>query len=860
MKPVTLLLSVLISISYSFAQKKQPDTHEGRFEKNINSQWTFNYFSSGSADKGYELPGYDDSRWSAVSLPHTWNSYATTGELRPFAKSPGETGETYWWTGWGWYRKHFSVSTGYADFKAFLEFEGVQKYCKVWINGKYAGEHKGGYGSFDFDITGYLKAGEDNVIAVAVSNLQKDEFRLHSLTEGIHNVSCGICRDVRIVLKNKLYIPMQGSATHEGGTFVSFPVISEREAVVNVKTWVKNDYPQSRACMLQTTITDRNNKVVQVIRKEAVIDPDQLYMFDQTSKPIIAPHLWSTDDPYLYTILSEVIDKKDVVDSYTGTAGFRWVRVDGNDHSVWLNDKKIGLAGVNRHQEYPWLGDPVPAWMTEMDFSGLAGNKGINFLRTVNYPANNELYNQADAHGLLTMEDYSAIILHMFSPDEQKQQIREMIRRDRNHPALIAWSVGDEPGKQVNSIFAALEDTTRKITALKAAIDTSSSFFDFGNKKIIGSPAVTRREPARIVLTSSPARISSDRGSVALIMADITDFNGNHISGARNTISWKISGPAVLVGPPYYVSYADSNRRYDEGWYLRMPASNLIRSTGMPGKIRVTVFSSGLASGSVDIDAEEIIADNTVINEPKLSGEGRKPVLRTALVTERLEEIPAEISPASEDFKLVSGGINEFGKLMRENIKKNNPSVDTTSIEFITLIAVFERQLSANEGKLSSADYNFNAGQYNTCRLISSYISKTKLPPLFKESMKQHYSELLITQGCEKNAGDEMNWLNWIPSGGVVVIVPDDKTNTTQKGVIYSRQDELPEIIKGVYPQFAKFSDDARQRALIYISRMNPSVRVTFGAAGSPDQINTATYTAEKGKPILIPEYKFISE
>jgi hypothetical protein len=499
--------------------------------------------------------------------------------------------------------------------------------------------------------------------------------------------------------------------------------------------------------------------------------------------------------------------------------------------------------------------------MTEMDFSGLSGNKEINFLRTVNYPANSEVFKQADTHGLLTMEDFSAVVLHMFSTEEQRQQISEMIRRDRNHPALIAWSVGDDPGKQANSIFAASEDTTRKMTSLKATFDTLSSFFDFGNKNnITNSPSVTTGEPARIVLTSSHARIASDRGSLALITADITDLKGNHISGAGNTISWRVSGPAVLVGPSYYVSYADSNRRYNEGWYFRMPVSNLIRSTGMPGKIRVTVFSSGLASGNVDIDAEEIIADNTIINEPKLSDQGRKPVVRTTLVTARLEEIPVEISPASEDFKLESGGSKEFGILMRDNIKMNNPAVDTTSSEFRALIGVFERQLSANEGKLSSADFNFNAGHFNTCRLISGYISKTKLPPLFKESMNQYYAELLITKGCEKNAGDEMNWLNWIPSGGLVVIVPDEKTNTTQKGVIYSRQEGLSDIIKAVYPQFAKFSDDARQRALIYISRMNPSVRVTYGIITSADQGNGATYTAEKGKPILIPEYKFISE
>jgi hypothetical protein len=861
MKAVSLLLSLLISLSYSYGQKKQSDNYKGRFEKSINSQWTFNYFSSESADKGYELPGFDDSRWPAISLPHSWNSYETTGELRPFAKSPGETGDTYWWTGWGWYRKHFSISSDYADIKVFIEFEGVQKYCKVWVNGKYAGDHKGGYGSFDFDITGFIKAGEDNLIAVAVSNLQKDEFSLHSLNEGLHNVSCGIYRGVRIVLKNKLFIPMQGSAAHEGGTFISFPKVSDAEGVVNVKTWVKNEFPQSKACLLQTTITDKNSQVVQVIRTEAVINPDQLYMFDQTSKPVKNPHLWSAEDPYLYTFVSEVFDKKDVVDSYRITSGFRKARADEKDHSLYLNDRKTKLTGFNRHQECPWLGDAVPDWMTEMDYSGISVNKRINFLRTVNYPANSEAFNQADLQGLLTSEDFSGVINHMFTPEEQKQQIREMIRRDRNHPSLVAWSVGDDPGKNVNSVFAASEDTTRNIGSLKAAIDTSSTYFDFSsvNNKD-NSPSAVAGEAARIILTSSHNRISADRGSVALIKADITDADGNHVSGARNTISWRIAGPAKLVGPSYYVSYADSNHRADEGWYIRMPATNIIRSTGVPGKIKVTVFSSGLASGSVEINAEEIAADKQVLNEPLLSDQGRKPVSRTSLVTARLEEIPVEIAPASDDIKIAATGIKEFGKLMKDNIKKNNPSVDSASFEFSTLIAVLAKQLSNNAGTMSAADYNFNAGHYNTCRLISGYISKTRLPPLFKESMRQYYSALLITQGCEKNAGDEMNWLNWIPSGGVVVIVPDEKTSTTQKGVIYSKQDGLQDIIKLVYPQFAKFSDDARQRALIYISRMNPSVRVTYSINGSPEPGNLATYTAEKGKPILIPEFKFISE
>ncbi len=334
MKAISLLLSLLFCINISFGQKKQTETlKQGRIEKVINSQWTFNYFPSEAADKGYESPGFNDSRWPAISLPHTWNSYETTGELRPFTRSPGETGDTYWWSGWGWYRKHFSLNSGFSDHKVFIEFEGVQKYCKVWVNGKYAGDHKGGYGSFDFDITGLLIPNGDNLIAVAVSYLQKDEFRIHPLSEGDFNVSCGIYRDVRLVLKNKLFIPMQGSATHEGGTLITTPGVSEKEGVVKIRTWVKNDYPQSRTCLLQTSISDMSGQVIQIIKTEMSIDAGQLYMFGQTSKPVKNPQLWSVEDPYLYTINSEVIDKKDVVDACTSSFGFRWFNIDEKNNA-----------------------------------------------------------------------------------------------------------------------------------------------------------------------------------------------------------------------------------------------------------------------------------------------------------------------------------------------------------------------------------------------------------------------------------------------------------------------------------------------------------------------------------------------
>ena len=838
MKAISLVLLLLSCINTSFGQKKQVEIPErGRIEKTINSQWTFNYFSSEAADKGYESPGFNDSRWPAVSIPHTWNSFETTGELSPFTRSPGETGENFWWSGWGWYRKHFSLNGDLSDQKVFIEFDGVQKYCKVWVNGNYAGDHKGGYGSFDFDITDLIIPNGDNIIAVAVSYLQKDEFKIHPVSEGDFNVSCGIYRDVRLVLKNKLFIPMQGSASHEGGTHIVTPVVSEKEGVVNVKTWVKNDYPQAIACILQSSISERSGQVIQIMKTEMEIEAGQLYMFEQTSKPVKNPCLWSVEDPCLYTIRSEVIDRKDVADICSSTFGFRWFNIDEQKKTVFLNGKKIDLKGVTRHQEYPWLGDAVPQWMTEMDYSEISRKEGINFVRNIIYPGDETSYKIADELGIITETGFSAITRHGFSEDDQKQQIREMIRRGRNHPGIISWIVGDIGGSSVNNMFAVTVDSTRSLKKVMATIDSSSLFFVRSNRNdSLETDSDIPGESAKLMVSCSRKKIAAERGSVVIVMAEVADSKGNYISGATNVLKWDISGPARLVGPSYYVSYADSNRKSGEGWYMEMPATNIIRSDGKPGKIEVTVFSSGLASGSCEIDVEEIKSDNSVITEPMLADAGRKPVIVNPLVTERLEETPREISMVSGNFNLTPMDIVGYCMNMRDFIEKNNPSTDTVSVEFRTLISLFAHQLFNNGGILSAADYNFNIGHFNNCRTIAGYIAKTKLPQLFKESLRKYYSRIIITQGIEKNAGEEMNWLNWIPSGGIIVIAPDETTNTSQKGIVFTKQTELPELIKAVYPQFTKFSKDAKERALIFISKMNPDVDIKYPDGGGITQ------------------------
>ncbi len=1036
MKILLASLLLVISITPLNAQKNFSELKKNpRAEKIINSYWTFNYFPDENADKGYESPGYDDSRWPAVSIPHTWSTYETTGEVHPFLRSASEKDNPYWWTGWGWYRKHFTVNPSHDGQKIFIEFEGVQKYCKVWFNGKYLGDHKGGYGSFDFDITELVNQGKDNVLAVAVNNRQKDQFNIPPMAAGNFNVYGGIYRDVTLVIKDKLYIPMQGSASHEGGTFITTPSVSVKAGIVRIQTYVRNDNSQPKNCILNSYIIDASGKVVQLLKANYAVGPNQIYKFDQTSKPVNNPHLWSPDDPYVYKVYSEIVDGSRVTDAFTSPLGFRWFKWDYRENFLYINGKKMVIHGGNHNQEYPWLGDAVPKWITEMDFRDMSENLKYNFIRSAHYPNDRLVYDLADKLGTVIEEESPSIRNQEFSVAVQEQQMKEMIRRDRNHPSIMFWSMGSETNRAVDSKFAVSEDTTRILTTNRVTGGSAGKYIklteknlqvenllrctvrgwyntdvkdlepedtqhcgteeqqqnilkasgllgtgnlcswlyeDYGadrenlnaplyhvnpegyvdlyrvpkyayyfwqatyydkpmafilphywrtqylgqkkdivvnsncdrielkvNGKIIGTQtpdqsnfhSLTFRnvmiekgtitatgtknglsvmgkvtmagEPAKILLKSSAQKIKADRASVAIITADITDTQGNHVYGAANTVKWSVSGPATLAGPDLYESDMNKLHSLEGIWYIDMPVANVIRSTGKPGKIRVIVSGSGLTSGSIEIDAEELKPDNSVITEPIVDDKEKNAVIRPVLVASRLEEVPEEIRKAYDDLSFTSADRQGYIRSVRDYIMKNNPSVDSATIEFRTLTGNFATQLITSSGRLIADEYNFGVDHYNNCRLISGYIDATKLPPLFKEGVRKYYSDLIIKQGNEKNAGEEMNWLNWIPSGGTVVVSVSDNKVIYPKGTIVTALTDLQDLIVLVYPVFRSYSDEAKERALTFIGKMNPYAHATTlsGQAAIVDQNQgPVKYTVEKDKPILIPLIKFITE
>ncbi len=452
--------------------------------RTINRDWTFNYLPSPELKEDPAAPGFNDARWNAVALPHTWSTFETTRELHPFIRNASERDDPYWWHGWGWYRKRFTLQPGLAGKKIFIEFDGVQKYSRIYLNGQFIGEHKGGFTSFYFDLTGRAIPGQENILAVAVSNRRDDDFgHIPPMTAGNWNTYGGIYRDVRLVIKNPLYIPFQGSADHEGGTFISTPEISERRAIVRVLTWVKNDYDHPMQFTLVSTIFDPAGQTVQRLEKAFALDAGKLNDFDQSSDPILNPRLWSPEEPNVYKVVSQIYMDGQLVDTCESPLGFRWFHWNHDEDRLYLNGRRIHLHGTNRHQEYPWLGDAIPLWMHVVDHRDIR-NIGFNFMRTAHYPQDPLVYDLADRLGIIVIEEVPNIKKIDYGEDVQEQNLREMIRRDRNHPSILMWSMGNETTDAADSAWAVDEDKTRLIYARHVENNTAGKQVDITDENI----------------------------------------------------------------------------------------------------------------------------------------------------------------------------------------------------------------------------------------------------------------------------------------------------------------------------------------------------------------------------------------
>jgi len=367
-----ILLFAFIVFPYSlWAERPEPVL--------LNRHWTFNYLPSGQVDEAILARDFDDSAWPAIAIPHTWQTYETTGEMHPFMRNPSERDDPYWWYGLGYYRKRFELDPGLEGKRFFLEFDGVQKHAHVFLNGRKVGEHLGGYNSFSMNVTDFVRFDGANVLVLAVSNRRDDPTRIPPMYAGNFNIYGGIYRDVRLVVTDPLHIPYQGNSDHEGGTFITTPSVHHEEATVRVRTWVKNTFSSPRALRLESVILDPEGRIVTKMNSKQTVRPGEMAEIDQQSEDIEAPHLWSPDSPAVYRVLSKVYDGNRLADTVESSFGFRWYRWDHDTDSLYLNGEPVHIHGTNRHQEYPWLGDAIPKWLHEEEMKDIRVGIGHEF-------------------------------------------------------------------------------------------------------------------------------------------------------------------------------------------------------------------------------------------------------------------------------------------------------------------------------------------------------------------------------------------------------------------------------------------------------------------------------------------------
>lgn len=381
-----------------------------------------------------EFEGLSDAEgWRTVNVPHDWS---IEGEFE--RSNPSGQGGAYLPAGIGWYRKTIK-----ADFKAderlFLEFDGVMACSSVYINGKLAGFRPNGYVGFTYDITDLVTPGKDATIAVRVDNSVQPASRWYT--------GSGINRHVRLVSKNACHITMNGAfASYDDGKLV-------------ISATISNTSKSSSKVSLQYILKDADGKVVSRSSSSA----SQIEAGSQTelsgSIEIKNPHLWSVDDPYLYTLEVSVMEGRKQLDTETVTTGLRTIRFD-NEKGFFLNGQNIKMYGVCLHSDAGALGTAVPASVWEYRLQQLR-KLGVNAIRMAHNPADPALMDLCDRMGFLVMaesfdtwntpKNHAEKGYNLYFDEWWEQDTRAMVEQARNHPSVVIYSVGNEIRDNLNN-------------------------------------------------------------------------------------------------------------------------------------------------------------------------------------------------------------------------------------------------------------------------------------------------------------------------------------------------------------------------------------------------------------------------
>ncbi len=422
---------------------------------NINNSWLY---SIGDC-AGAEQTGYDDAKWENIGLPHSFSI--------PYFMS------NTFYVGYGWYRKHLQFDKEDLTKRLFLEFDGVFQEAEVFVNGKLAGHHVGGYTGFSVDISDCAKAG-DNVVAVRVNNLWQPDVAPRA---GEHVFSGGIYRNVTLVKKSPVHIAWYG-------TFVTTPQLEKNDgqsSQVKIETELVNSTDQPGTYRLETRILDQKGKELASTESTETLKANERIICTQQTAPIQNPMLWSPQTPTLYKAVSSLYKDGKLLDRTETQFGFRWIKWTA-DKGFFLNGKHLVISGGNVHQDHAGWGDAVTERAMQRDVA-MVKEAGFNFIRGSHYPHAPAFVQACDELGLMFWSEATFWGIGGFEPDgywnssaypvnkeheaafeaSALQQLEEMIRIHRNHPSVVAWSVCNEPFFTAHEAMDGMRGLLRKM-------------------------------------------------------------------------------------------------------------------------------------------------------------------------------------------------------------------------------------------------------------------------------------------------------------------------------------------------------------------------------------------------------------